>query len=62
MTTVVCISIREHLPAQIKVGQKYKIDLRAAYGDSEGSWFAPVYIMDGEKIANMNLCHFKTFM
>lgn len=60
MQTVVCISIRESMPDQIKVGIKYKIDLTVAYGDNDGDWYAPVYSMDGERISEMNLKHFRS--
>ena len=48
MQTVICISIRESMPDQIKVDQKYKLDLSQAYGDRDGDWYAPTYTMDGK--------------
>ena len=57
--TVICISIRESMPEQIKVGEKYKIDLEAAYGDHEGDWFVPVYNLNDEKISDLKLSHFR---
>lgn len=58
MQTVICISIRESMPEQIKVGTKYKIDLSDAYGDNDGDWYAPVYSMDGDRVGLLNLKHF----
>lgn len=37
MQIVICISIRESMPDQIKVDEKYKLDLSQAYGDSDGN-------------------------
>ncbi len=60
MQTVICISIRESMPDQIKVDTKYKIDLTTAYSDHDGDWYAPVYSMDGERIGELNLKHFRS--
>lgn len=60
MQTVICISIRESMPDQIKIGTKYKIDLTNAYGDNDGDWYAPVYSTDGERIGELNLKHFRS--
>jgi hypothetical protein len=47
------------MPEQIKVGEKYKIDLEAAYGDYEGEWYVPVYNLNDEKISDLKLSHFR---
>ena len=60
MQTVVCISIRESMPDKIKIGTKYKIDLSTAWGDLEGEWYVTTYSMDGERIGQMNLKHFRS--
>lgn len=60
MQTVICISIRESMPDQIKVDEKYKLDLSQAYGDRDGNWYAPTYTMDGKRVGDMNLKHFTT--
>lgn len=46
MQTVICISIRESMPDQIKVDQKYKLDLSQAYGDRDGTWYTSTYTMN----------------
>ena len=60
MQTVICISIREFMRDQIKVGTKYKIDLINTYGDNDGDWYAPIYSMEGNRIGIMNLKHFRS--
>lgn len=60
MRTVICISIREANPDQIKINQQYKIDFEQAYGDSDGDWFVPVYTMTGDRLGVMNLKHFRS--
>ena len=60
MQTVICISIRESMPDQIKVDQKYKLDLSQAYGDRDGTWYAPTYTLNGTKVGDLNLKHFAT--
>ena len=57
--TVVCISIRESMPEQLKVDEKYKIDLERAYGDHDGDWYVPVYDMNGTYISELKLSHFR---
>ena len=60
MTIVTCISIRETNPEQIKIGEKYQIDIARAHGDDEGNWYAPVYDMENRCIAVLLLSHFKS--
>lgn len=60
MQTVICISIRESEPDQLVVGKKYNIDLSTAYGDCDGDWYANVYELDGTRVGEMLLKHFRT--
>lgn len=60
MIIVECISIRESMPDQIKVGTKYKLDPATIEGDSDGDWYGTIYDMNVCKIGQLMLKHFKS--
>lgn len=56
---VVCISIRESIPDQIKINEEYIIDRLSIYLDSDGDAYGIVYNSSMKRIGNMKLSHFR---
>lgn len=62
MKLVECISTRETCPDQIKVGEKYKLDIETIEGDQEGDWYGVIYTMNTNKVGRVKLSHFKSIL
>jgi len=58
MLPVRCISIRESMPTQIKVGKRYAIDRLSIYIDTDGDAYGVVYDNKRNRIGEMMLKHF----
>lgn len=57
---VVCISIRESKPEQIKVGEYYSIDRLSIWIDRDGDTYGVVYDAMNNRVGDMLLSHFRT--
>ena len=61
LTKAVCVSEISELPGKIRRGFEYCIDRANAWSDEDGTWFTPVYDLDGCLIANnIKMSHFAT--
>lgn len=58
MLPVKCISIRDTMPEQIKVGQRYSIDRLSIWIDGDGDAYGMVYDQMENRIGDMLLKHF----
>lgn len=56
---VVCISVRESIPDQIKIDEEYIIDRLSVYLDMDGDSYGMVYDLSMNRIGNMKLSHFR---
>ena len=57
---VICISIRESKPEQVKVGECYYIDRLTICFDRDGDAYGEVYDAMNNRVGNMLLSHFRT--
>ena len=61
LTKAVCINEISELSDKIRRGFEYCIDRENAWSDEDGTWFTPVYDLDGCFIANnIKMSHFAT--
>ena len=61
LTKAVCVSEISELPGKIRRGFEYYIDRANAWSDEDGTWFTPVYDLDGCLIVNnIMMSHFAT--
>lgn len=56
---VICISIRESIPDQLKINDEYIIDRLSIYLDIDGDAYGMVYNSSMKRIGNMKLSHFR---
>ena len=56
---VICISIRDSVPDQIKVDNEYRIDRLSIWIDSEGDSYGTVYDTKNSRVGEMMLSHFR---
>ena len=56
---VVCISVRESIPDQIKIDGEYIIDRLSIYLYMDGDSYGIVYDSSMNRIGNMKLSHFR---
>ncbi|WP_395546770.1 MULTISPECIES: hypothetical protein [unclassified Lacrimispora] len=56
---VICISIRESVPDQIKVDHEYMIDRLSIWIDREGDSYGTVYDAKNRRVGEMMLSHFR---
>jgi len=56
---VICISIRESIPDQIKIDKEYIVDRLSIYLDMDGDAYGMVYDSSMKRIGNMKLSHFR---
>lgn len=57
---VICISVREKRPEQIKIGYPYLIDKTSIWLDVEGDAYGDVYDTQRNRVGHMLLSHFKS--
>ena len=56
---VVCITIRESRPDQIKVDNEYMIDRLSIWIDRDGDSYGTVYDLNNNRVGEMMLSHFR---